>query len=332
MLFTKKSEIIAVKTCSLFVKPKVRKDNLNSKDNMFPAVIKPWIVSLRLRTLPLSASCIIMGSFLAAYKGNFDFVVLILALVTTLLLQILSNLSNEYGDMVKGTDSAGRVGPERSIQRGEITLPQMKNGILLTAIITSVTGTALVIYATEVFYTLIFILAGIAAIIAAVKYTVGEKPYGYRAMGDLFVFIFFGPVGVTGTFFLHSGFISADIFLPSMTSGLISVAVLNLNNMRDTENDLKHGKITLAILLGNKESRLYHLLIISVAITASVIFAALNSFSAVKYIYLVTFIPLIMSLFKVLKYTDPSSLDPELKKTAVSNLLHTIVFGIVLLI
>ncbi len=294
--------------------------------------IKPWIVSLRLRTLPLSASCIILGSCLAAYKGNFDVIVFIMALSTTLLLQILSNLSNEYGDMVKGTDSEGRVGPERSIQRGEITLRQMKKGMLLTASVTSVSGTALVVYATDLLYTLIFILAGIAAIIAAVKYTVGKKPYGYRAMGDLFVFIFFGPVGVMGTFFLHTGFFRADVLLPSLTSGLLSVAVLNLNNMRDADHDVRHGKITFAILLGNKKSRYYHLILIAAAIASSVLFACINNLIAVKFVYLAAFIPAVLSLATVLRYNNPAMLDPELRSTAISNLLHSLAFGIVLLI
>lgn len=294
--------------------------------------IKPWLVSLRLRTLPLSASCVIMGSFLAAFTGLFNTHIFILALITTFLLQILSNLSNEYGDIVKGTDSEGRIGPERSIQKGEITLHQMKRMILMTVFTVSVSGSVLVIYATDSLYTFIFILIGAAAIVAAVKYTVGEKPYGYRAMGDLFVLLFFGPVGVIGTFFLHTGFFRTDIILPSLSTGLLSVAVLNLNNMRDAENDLKHGKITLAILLGKSRSRLYHFLLISSACIASILFAYLNNFSALKYCYLISFIPLMCSLLTVGKYSDPALLDPELKKTAISNLLHSILFGIVLLI
>lgn len=294
--------------------------------------IKPWIVSLRLRTLPLSASCIITGSFLAAYTENFNYVVFILALATTLLLQILSNLSNEYGDMVKGTDSEGRVGPERSIQRGEITLKQMRRMMILTAFITSVSGMVLIIYATDLFYTIIFILTGAAAIIAAVKYTVGKKPYGYRAMGDLFVFIFFGPVGVAGTFFLHTGQLRPDVLLPSLTAGLLSVAVLNLNNMRDAEHDLKHGKITLAILLGNKKSRIYHLILLLISFTASFMFAFINNLPAIKYLYLLSFIPLLSSLAVVFRYADSSQIDPELKKTAITNLLHSLFLGAALLI
>ncbi len=294
--------------------------------------IKPWIVSFRLRTLPLSASCIIMGSFIAAYSKKYDSIVFALALITTLLLQILSNISNEYGDMVKGTDSSGRIGPERSIQKGEITLAAMKRMMLILASIISVTGLSLVIYATASFYILIFIIAGAAAIVAAVKYTVGEKPYGYRALGDLFVFIFFGPVGVAGTFFLHTGLLTPDILLPASTTGLLSVAVLNLNNMRDADNDKEHGKITMALLLGKRRSRIYHLFLILIAFTASITYAISISLQSFKFIYLISFTPLIPDIIKVMRYSAPEELDSELKITSLSNLFHSILLGIALLI
>ncbi len=298
---------------------------------MLLKAVKPWIVSFRLRTLPLSASCIIMGSFLAAHYGKFNIVVLILALITTLLLQILSNISNEYGDMLKGTDTDERVGPERSIQRGDITLAQMKIMMIAIVIITAVTGLSLVVYAAHSYFTILFIFAGGAAITAAIKYTVGKKPYGYRALGDLFVFIFFGPVGVMGTFFLHSGIFRADILLPSITAGLLSVAVLNLNNMRDIDNDLKHGKITLASILGKKYSRIYHLLILLVSVTASLIFAYMNFILSVRFCYIIVFIPLVSDLFVVFTFKNPAELDPELKKVAVSNFLHAVLLGIALI-
>ncbi len=294
--------------------------------------IRPWIVSFRLRTLPLSISCILIGSFLAAYNGKFSAVVFVLAAATTLLLQILSNLANEYGDMVKGTDSSERIGPERSLQSGELTIPQMKRMIFIIACITAVSGLSLVLYATTVYYTIIFLIAGASALVAAVKYTVGRKPYGYRAMGDLAVFIFFGPVGVIGTFFLHTGFFRGDIILPSLTAGLLSVAVLNLNNMRDIENDRKHGKITVALLLGDRYKRIYHISLLIAAVSSSIVFSMMNSLPLWRYIYLVAFIPLIISAYKVISYNNPSELDPELKKTAVSNMLHSILLGGVLLL
>lgn len=294
--------------------------------------IKPWIVSFRLRTLPLSVSCILTGSFLAAYHGKFSTPVFALATVTTLLLQILSNLANEYGDMVKGTDSSERIGPERSLQKGELTIRQMKRMMIIIGCITAVTGLALILYATTVYYTLIFLLAGGSALAAAVKYTVGEKPYGYRAMGDIAVFIFFGPVGVIGTFFLHTGFFKSDIILPSLTAGFLSVAVLNLNNMRDVDNDRKHGKITIALLLGKRYSRIYHITLLIAALSSTIIFSMINSLQYWRYLYLVSFVPVTGSVYKVMSYNNPSELDPGLKKTAISNMLHSILLGAVLLL
>lgn len=294
--------------------------------------IRPWIVSIRPRTLPLSVSCILLGSFLAAYSDRFSMVVFILAIVTTLLLQILSNLSNEYGDMVKGTDSGDRIGPERSIQRGEITLLGMRRVMFLTAISAAFSGLFLVLYSTEFLYTIIFLFAGAASIAAAVKYTVGKKPYGYRAMGDLAVFIFFGPTGVIGSYFLHTGTFRFDIILPSLTAGLLSVAVLNLNNMRDIENDARHGKITLAILLGERNSRIYHIILLIVSVTSSITFSLLNSLPPLKFLYLSAFLPLICNAATVLKYSVPSRLDPELKKISISNMLHSLLLGAALLL
>ncbi|HPS59264.1 MAG TPA: 1,4-dihydroxy-2-naphthoate octaprenyltransferase [Spirochaetota bacterium] len=299
---------------------------------MFLKIIKPWIVSFRLRTLPLSASCIVMGSFLAAWTGKFDTVVFILALVTTILLQILSNISNEYGDMVKGTDSESRVGPERSIQKGDITLHQMKRMIIVIVIITAVSGVSLVLYATRSYYTIIFIVAGGSAIVAAIKYTVGRNPYGYMALGDPFVFIFFGPVGVLGTFFLHTGLLRYDIFLPSITAGLLSVAVLNLNNMRDTVNDLEYGKITLASVMGIKYSRIYHAVILLAAVVSSVTFAFMNSLPLIRFFYTIAFIPLVIDLRKVFTYKNHAELDSELKIVAISNFLHSLFLGAALLV
>jgi len=273
-----------------------------------------------------------MGSFLAAWTGKFDTVVFILALVTTILLQILSNISNEYGDMVKGTDSESRVGPERSIQKGDITLHQMKRMIIVIVIITAVSGVSLVLYATRSYYTIIFIVAGGSAIVAAIKYTVGRNPYGYMALGDPFVFIFFGPVGVLGTFFLHTGLLRYDIFLPSITAGLLSVAVLNLNNMRDTVNDLEYGKITLASVMGIKYSRIYHAVILLAAVVSSVTFAFMNSLPLIRFFYTIAFIPLVIDLRKVFTYKNHAELDSELKIVAISNFLHSLFLGAALLV
>jgi 1,4-dihydroxy-2-naphthoate octaprenyltransferase len=291
--------------------------------------ITSWIESFRLRTLPLSVSPIILGSFLAKASGYFSWFIFILCIITTLSLQILSNIANDYGDMISGADNDKRIGPARALQKGEITINEMQRMIYFFISFSAITGLALVYAGTRLLnfsYTLLFIGAGLAAIAAAVKYTVGHKPYGYRAMGDIFVLIFFGPVGTMGSFFLHSGFLSLDVIFPSLATGLMSVAVLNLNNMRDMGNDNRSGKVTLAGILGREKSKIYHSAIIIAAITSSLTYTCLNYSGVHQLIYTVVFIPLIFNLITVLNNREPALLDRELKKVALAALAYSILF------
>ncbi len=290
-----------------------------------------WIVSFRLRTLPLSVSPVILGSFLAKTFGQFNFLIFLLCILTTLFLQILSNLANDYGDMKSGADNDTRIGPARALQKGEISMLEMKRMIYIFASLASVSGLALVYYGTRFLnFTifLVFIIIGISAIAAAVKYTVGNKPYGYRAMGDIFVLIFFGPVATMGSFFLHSGFVRWDIMLPALTTGLMSVAVLNLNNMRDMENDNRSGKLTLAGILGRKKSKVYHALILIFAIISSLTYTYLNYSGIYHLIYIIVFIPLIFNIKAVIQNSTPSKLDIELKKVALTALAYSVIFTV----
>jgi 1,4-dihydroxy-2-naphthoate polyprenyltransferase len=217
-------------------------------------IMKHWIQAARLRTLPLSVSGIIVGSAYAYHQGFSDWRILVLALATTLGLQILSNFANDYGDGVKGTD-ANRIGEKRMVAAGIITSAQMKKAVLITAAITFVLALLLIYIAfgKENFgLSLIFILLGIGSIGAAIKYTVGKNAYGYSGFGDLFVFLFFGWVSVIGSNFLFTHFIDWKLFLPATAIGMLSVAVLNLNNMRDIENDKMAGKNTLVVKMGLK--------------------------------------------------------------------------------
>jgi len=293
--------------------------------------LKSWIVSFRLRTLPLSLSSVILGSFLSLSYGIFSHLIFWLCVITTLSLQILSNLANDYGDMITGADNAERIGPARALQKGDITMVQMKVMIIIFVIISSVSGLFLVYYGTRFMsfnYTLILLAIGLAAIAAAIKYTVGKKPYGYRAMGDLFVLIFFGPVGTMGAFFLHSGFARVDLIFPSMTIGLMSVAVLNLNNMRDMENDNRSGKLTLAGILGREKSKIYHGFIILSAITSSLIYTYINYSAIHQLVYTVVFIPLIYNLAAVITNIDLADLDNELRKVAIAALAYSVIFSL----
>ncbi|MBJ7428481.1 MAG: 1,4-dihydroxy-2-naphthoate octaprenyltransferase [Bacteroidia bacterium] len=204
--------------------------------------MKNWIEAFRLRTLMLSLACILMGVFLAKiFSKNVSTVTVILTLLTALFLQILSNLANDYGDSKHGADHDGRKGPKRAVQSGKITADQMLVGIKIFVVLSLITGIALLYSCMQVIGingVITLFIIGIAAIIAAIAYTNGKRPYGYMGLGDISVFIFFGLIAVCGTYYLLVGTINALIFLPATSCGLFSVGVLNLNNMRDIDSDI----------------------------------------------------------------------------------------------
>ena len=294
--------------------------------------IKPWIQAARLRTLPLSVSGIIVGSAYAYYQGFSDWRIVILALLTTLGLQVLSNYANDYGDGVKGTD-ANRIGEKRLVAAGIITAEQMKKAVIITAVLTFIIALLLiyVAFGKENFtLSLIFILLGIGSIGAAIKYTVGKSAYGYSGFGDVFVFIFFGLVSVVGSNFLFTHFIDWKLFLPATAIGLLSVAVLNLNNMRDIENDKIAGKNTLVVKMGLKWAKYYHQIIIVLGMICFMIFAILIETSTLP--ILIINIPIILHMNKVDKSQNYEDFDPELKKVALSTFALSILFWLFLCI
>ena len=294
--------------------------------------IKPWIQAARLRTLPLSVSGIIVGGAYANYQGFSDWRIVVLALLTTLGLQVLSNYANDYGDGVKGTD-ANRIGEKRLVAAGIITAEQMKKAVIITAILTFIIALLLiyVAFGKENFaLSLIFILLGIGSIGAAIKYTVGKSAYGYSGFGDVFVFIFFGLVSVVGSNFLFTHFIDWKLFLPATAIGLLSVAVLNLNNMRDIENDKIAGKNTLVVKMGLKWAKYYHQIIIVLGMICFMIFAILIETSTLP--ILIINIPIILHMNKVDKSQNYEDFDPELKKVALSTFALSILFWLFLCI
>lgn len=228
-----------------------------------------WLDAARPKTLPLALVSILTGSVLAYSTHQASILITILAFVTATLLQILSNLANDYGDAQKGTDNAKRLGPVRAIQSGAVTPERMKKAIVINLVMTLVSGLTLVLYALDNLQNiLLFLGLGMLAMIAAIAYTVGNKPYGYVGLGDISVFIFFGLLGVMGTFFLHTGTITPTLILPAVGCGLMAVAVLNVNNMRDIENDQQCGKKTIAVRLGCRKAKHYHVLLLSGAFLA----------------------------------------------------------------
>ncbi|WP_159019962.1 1,4-dihydroxy-2-naphthoate octaprenyltransferase [Algibacter sp. L3A6] len=292
---------------------------------------KVWISSMRLRTLPLSVSGIILASFLAAYQGVFNSVICVLAILSTLSFQILSNLANDYGDGVKGTDNDDRIGPERAIQSGVITPKEMKRAITINVAISVILALLTVYFAfgkAHFFLAVLFFALGVAAIIAAIKYTVGGNAYGYNAMGDVFVFLFFGLVSVVGGYVLYAKTIDFVVILPAMVIGLLSAAVLNLNNMRDIESDTKSNKITLALKLGSQKAKTYHSALVVSAILLSVLFGIIFYSSPFNFIFIIAFIPLFLHLKKVNNTKNPKHFDPELKKLALTTVLLSILMGL----
>lgn len=294
-----------------------------------------WISAMRLRTLPLSISGIILAGCLAAYKNVFDGLLFTLAILTTLSLQILSNLANDYGDGVKGTDNDDRIGPERAIQSGEISPKQMKRAITLNIVITAILVLGMIFYAFSskyLLYIIAFIILGGAAIIAAIKYTVGDSAYGYRGLGDLFVFVFFGLVSVIGGYFLFSKQLDCVTLLPACVIGLLSTAVLNLNNMRDIDSDRKSNKNTLVVKMGGKKAKVYHFVLVGFAILFSTIFGVYHYNKPVNLLFVLAFIPLVTHLLKVYRTNDPKLYDPELKKLALSTVVLAVFLGVGLLL
>ncbi|MBP0902555.1 1,4-dihydroxy-2-naphthoate octaprenyltransferase [Mariniflexile gromovii] len=293
--------------------------------------ISIWISTMRLRTLPLSISGIILASCFAAYNGCFDGLIFALAILTTLSFQILSNLANDYGDGIKGTDNIDRVGPDRAIQTGKISPEDMFNAIKINVLISIGLAFFLIFTAFGVknfLLTLIFFLLGIASVAAAIRYTVGNDAYGYKGLGDVYVFVFFGLVSVIGCYVLYAKKIDHVVFLPAITIGLLSAAVLNLNNMRDIESDKKSNKLTLAVKIGIENAKKYHVTIIVLAIVLSGLFGLLYFTSILNLVYFVAYIPLIIHIKKVLKNKDSKLLDPELKKVALTTVLLSVLMGI----
>ena len=293
--------------------------------------LSSWIGAARLRTLPLSISGIIVGSSIAGAEGYFDIAIFSLALGTTLGLQILSNFANDYGDGIKGTDNEERIGPARAIQSGLITQKDMMLAIIITAITTLLLA-VLLIYAafgSEMILTsLVFFLLGIGAIIAAMKYTMGDSAYGYRGFGDLFVFIFFGLVAVYGSYYLYSHDHNPVSLFPAISIGLLSVAVLNLNNLRDRISDKNAGKITMVVKLGESKAKDYHYALILGALFCMVVYSVINSQDLNDFIYLIAFIPLVFHLQRVVNNQEPQRLDPELKIVALSTFGISFLFAL----
>ncbi|MFU2059412.1 1,4-dihydroxy-2-naphthoate polyprenyltransferase [Avibacterium volantium] len=296
-------------------------------------VVKMWVETARPKTLPLAAASIVMGAALAYWDHKFSWQISLLCLITTLLLQILSNFANDYGDHQKGTDTAERIGPLRGIQHGVISAQQLKKGLIAVILASLFFGFLLIGIAYQSYADLLaFSLLGGLAIIAAITYTVGAKPYGYMGLGDISVLLFFGILGVCGTYYLQTHQLNLMIFLPALATGLFATAVLNINNLRDIEQDKKAGKNTLAVRLGAKNGRIYHCTLLAVGALCYVIFALANFHHLLSFIFLLAYPLLVKHALYVYRSQDPLLLRPMLGQMSMLALLTNLLFSFGLLV
>ncbi len=308
--------------------------------------MKHWIEAARLRTLPLSVSGILVGSLYALANPTndiltptqvFNWKIFGLSIFTTIGLQVLSNFANDYGDGVKGTDNEERVGPQRAIQSGAISPEAMKRAMYFTALLTFLSAVLLIYVSFHdkyFLYSLFFLILGVAAIVSAIRYTVGNSAYGYKGFGDVFVFIFFGLVSTLGVNFLYSKQFDWQLVLPAVAIGMLSTGVLNLNNMRDEISDKNAGKNTLVVKMGGEKAKFYHYFLVGGAMLLVLVFAVIYNgigFRWDQYAFLVAYFPLFSHLKTVYYCDDNRRLDPQLKKLAISTFLLSIILAMVLI-
>lgn len=270
-----------------------------------------------------------MGTSVAIGETRPSPYLLLFTTVTTLFLQILSNLSNDYGDSVKGVDGDGRVGPCRAIQSGAISPVQMRRAMGVFAMLSLISGVRLlgVAYGHVGLAPVITLLVvGLLCIVAAITYTVGRRPYGYAGLGDLSVFIFFGLVGVGGTYFLQRGSLNAEIVLPAISVGLLSCGVLNMNNMRDVDNDARMGKRTIPTIIGIRNAARYQCGLMTLATVGMACHITIYGIAS-QYLSLIAAIPFVANAVKTQKlYNDASYLDGQLKVISISTFAMSVIF------
>lgn len=293
------------------------------------STVKVWIQAARLRTLPLSLSGIIVGAALASREGFFETRIFVLALLTTVGFQVTSNFANDYGDGVKGTDTKDRIGPARVLQRGLLSQSALKKGIIVAVILTFLCAILLLYTAFGIEhlpYFFLFLALGIFGIWAALAYTMGSRPYGYRGWGDVFVFLFFGLVAVLGSLFLYTKNLNSSALLPAVAIGMLCVGVLNLNNLRDIASDQKHGKHTLVVKMGFKNGKIYHVLLMITAFLCFLGYTWIEKIAVLQSYYMVSFLPIAFHVRSVITTQEPKNLDGELKIVVVSTFLVAILF------
>jgi len=293
--------------------------------------IKAWLSAMRLRTLPLTLSSVGMASFLAAKYAAFRWDIFVLCVLTTVFLQILSNFANDYGDSINGADNAERKGPQRAVQSGLISPKAMMKGIIMLSSLSLFSGMLLLYIALQQSTRetiLVFFGLGLLSIVAAITYTAGKKPYGYAGLGDLAVIIFFGWVGVLGTFYLFTHQFNMLLILPATSCGLFATAVLNVNNIRDIESDEKAGKRSVPVRIGRKNATLYHWVLLGGGLLCAIMYVVYTYTDLWQFLFAITIPLFLINAIGIYKKQQPKELDPYLKQMALTSLSFMITFGI----
>lgn len=296
----------------------------------FGETVRIWLLAARPRTLALALASIILGNLLAVALGPISIRVTALTLLTAILLQVLSNLANDYGDSIHGADRSGRAGPSRAVQSGRISAAEMRRAVIACALLAFLCGGMLLWLAlgADAFRALLLLgLLGVLAVWAAISYTAGGVPYGYAGLGDLAVFVFFGWVGVLGSFYLQTMQFRPELFLPATSSGLFAVAVLNINNIRDMESDRLAGKRSVPVRLGLSKARLYHWALLTGGLAAATLYVLTNYTSPWQFLYGLS-VPLFVHNGLAVSRRPPHSLDPMLRQMSISALLFGVTFGL----
>jgi 1,4-dihydroxy-2-naphthoate polyprenyltransferase len=295
--------------------------------------IKVWLHAFRLRTLPLALSCIAMGGFLAAAVNAFRLNIFLLCVATTIFLQILSNLANDYGDSIHGADSVDRKGPVRAVQSGAITSGQMRVAVIVFVILCLCSGISLLLVSFGMNWNAIFffLALGVLSILAAIAYTVGKRPYGYVGLGDLSVLFFFGLVGVMGSYYLFTQNISWREALPALSCGFFSIGVLNVNNIRDIDSDRKAGKFSIPVRIGRENSTRYHWFLMLSGLATAVFYSIVTYRSPWQFLFLIS-APLFFRIGVAVSRKPSHELDPYLRQMALSTLFFVLLFGMGLIL
>lgn len=274
-----------------------------------------------------------MGGFLAWKAGVFRWSVFLWCVLTTVFLQVLSNLANDYGDYVHGADRGERGGPMRAVQSGAIRPGTMRAAVGVCAALSFCSGVVLLFVAFGSNWRAIgfFLMLGALSIVAAITYTAGRKPYGYIGLGDFSVLVFFGVVGVMGSYYLFAHRVTIDELFPALTIGLLSVAVLNVNNIRDIDSDRAAGKYSIPVRIGRDRAVIYHWVVLAAAVVFSVVYTLIRFESGWQFLFLLA-VPLLVRNALAVKRIPSASLDPYLKQMALSALLFVLLFGAGLLL